>query len=45
MLVLPYPHTKDVKVFKFQANPQFFDYINHKQSFLNQQTLNCADKI
>lgn len=33
VLVLPYPHTQDVKVFEFQANPQFFDYIAHRNNF------------
>lgn len=37
MLVLPYPNSGDVKVFKFQANHRFFDYIKHKQNFLNQK--------
>lgn len=37
MLILPYPHSRDVKVFEFTANPWFFEYINHKQNFLNQK--------
>ena len=37
MLVLPYPHLKEVKVFEFCANPNFFNYIRHKQNFLNQK--------
>ena len=37
MLILPYPHSGDVKVFEFSANPRFFEYIEHKQSSLNQQ--------
>lgn len=37
MLVLPYPHLGDVKVFEFKANPKFFEYIKHKQSFLNKK--------
>ena len=37
MLVLPYPHTEDVKVFEFCANPKFFEYIKHKHEFLNQK--------
>lgn len=37
MLILPYPHLEDVKVFEFQANPKFFKYIKHKRSFLNQK--------
>lgn len=36
-LVLPYPHLKDLKIFEFQANPKFFEYIKHKQTFLNQR--------
>lgn len=35
MLILPYPHLADVKVFEFVANPSFFEYIKHKQNFLN----------
>ena len=37
MLILPYPHSGDVRIFEFTANPQFFEYIKHKQSFLNQK--------
>ncbi len=37
MLILPYPHSGDVKVFEFQANPKFFEYVRHKQNFLNQK--------
>ena len=37
MLVLPYPHLKDLKIFEFIANPKFFEYIKHKQNFLNQK--------
>ncbi len=37
MLILPYPNSADVKVFEFQANPKFFEYIKHKQTFLNQK--------
>lgn len=37
MLIFPYPHSADVKVFEFVANPKFFEYIKHKQSFLNQK--------
>lgn len=37
MLILPYSHSGDVKVFEFQANPRFFEYIKHKQDFLNQK--------
>lgn len=39
MLVIPYPHAEDVKVFEFTANPNFFDYIKHKQNFLNQKNV------
>ncbi|EKD84799.1 MAG: hypothetical protein ACD_38C00158G0008 [uncultured bacterium] len=37
MLILPYPHGEDVKVFMFEAKPRFFEYIIHKQNFLNQK--------
>lgn len=37
MLVLPYPHTGDVKVFELSATPKFSEYIKHKESFLNKQ--------
>ena len=37
MLVLPYPRNRNVKVFEFIANPRFFEYIKHKQQFLNQK--------
>lgn len=37
MLILPYPRSENVKVFEFQANPRFFEYIKHKQNFLNQK--------
>ena len=37
ILVLPYPHSGDVKVFEFVANPRFFEYIKHKESFLNRE--------
>lgn len=37
MFIFPYPHAEDVKVFEFQVNPSFFDYIKHKQTFLNRK--------
>lgn len=37
VMVLPYPHSKDLKIFEFSANPKFFEYIRHKQNFLNKQ--------
>lgn len=37
MLILPYPHSADVQVFQFEAKPRFFEYIKHKQSFLNRK--------
>lgn len=37
MAILPYPHSEDVKVFIFEAKPRFFDYIKHKQNFLNRK--------
>ena len=37
MLVLPYLHSGNVKVFEFSANARFFEYIKHKQNFLNQK--------
>ncbi len=37
MLVLPYPHLEDVKVFEFSANARLSGYIKHKQSFLNKR--------
>ncbi len=37
MLILPYPHSGNVKVFEFIANPRFYEYIKHKQDFLNQK--------
>lgn len=37
MLVLPYPHSGNVRVFEFVANPRFFKYIKYKQNFLNQK--------
>lgn len=37
MLLLPYPHLGEVRVFEFCANPRFFNYIQHKQNFLNQK--------
>lgn len=37
MLILPYPNANNVKIFEFQANPKFFKYIKHKQTFLNQK--------
>jgi|GEM_PF-2617216 hypothetical protein len=36
-LILPYPHLEDLKIFEFQAKPRFFEYINHKQNFLNRK--------
>lgn len=36
-LVLPYPHLQDLKIFEFQANSKFFEYIQHKQQFLNKK--------
>lgn len=36
MLILPYPHS-DVQIFQFQAKPRFFEYIKHKQNFLNRK--------
>lgn len=39
MLILPYPHSAGVKVFEFCANPRFFEYIKHKEIFLNEQRL------
>lgn len=35
--VLPYPHFKDLEIFEFSAYPRFFDYIKHKQNFLNKK--------
>lgn len=37
MLILPYPRSADVQVFQFEAKPSFFEYIRHKQNFLNQK--------
>lgn len=37
MLILPYPHSGDVKVFEFSRNDNFLKYIKHKQTFLNQK--------
>lgn len=37
MLILPYPHSEDVKVFEFYANIRFLKYIEHKRNFLNQK--------
>lgn len=37
MLILPYPNASDVKIFEFQTTPKFFEYIKHKQTFLNQK--------
>lgn len=37
MLVLPYPHSGNVRVFEFVAKPRFFEYIKHKQDSLNQK--------
>ncbi len=37
MLILPYPHSEGVKVFEFCANTRFFEYIKHKQDFLNRK--------
>ncbi|MBI4035991.1 hypothetical protein HY383_03500 [Candidatus Daviesbacteria bacterium] len=37
VLILPYPHSAEVKVFEFVANPRFFEYVKHKQAFLNQK--------
>ena len=36
-LVLPYPRLEDLKIFEFQANPKFFEYVQHKQQFLNKK--------
>jgi len=38
MLILPYPHSTDVQVFRFEAKPRFFEYIKHKQNFLNRRS-------
>lgn len=35
MLILPYPHSADVRTFQFKAKPRFFEYIKHKRNFLN----------
>lgn len=35
--IFPYPHTGDVKVYQFIALPLFFEYLEHKNSFLNNQ--------
>lgn len=35
--VLPYSHLKNLEIFEFFANPRFFDYIKHKQGFLNKR--------
>lgn len=37
MLILPYPDSRNVKVFLFESKSRFFEYIQHKQSFLNQK--------
>lgn len=37
MLILPYPHSGDVKVFEFSRNDNFLRYIKHKQTFLSQK--------
>ncbi|MBI2599330.1 hypothetical protein HYW43_00215 [Candidatus Daviesbacteria bacterium] len=37
LFVLPYPQLEDLKIFEFSAKPRFFDYIKHKQIFLNRQ--------
>lgn len=37
MLILPYPHSKSIKVFEFSPNAKFYKYIKHKQNFLNQK--------
>ena len=37
MLIIPYPHSGDVQVFEFVANPRFFEYIKYKQNFLNKK--------
>lgn len=37
MFILPYPHSEDLHIFEFVANPRFLEYIKHKQSFLNQK--------
>lgn len=46
MFILPYPHSEDLHIFEFVANPRFFEYIKYKQSlrlknlkqnFLNQK--------
>lgn len=39
MLILPYPQSVGVKVFEFCAKPRFFEYIKHKETFLNKQRL------
>ncbi len=37
MLILPYPHSGDLRIFEFVANPRFFEYIKHKKNFLNRK--------
>lgn len=37
MLIFPYPHSNELKVYIFEAKPSFFDYIKHKQNCLNQK--------
>ena len=37
MLVLPYPHAEDIKVFEFVALPRFFEYLKHKKSVLGKR--------
>lgn len=37
MFILPYPHSAPVRVFQFEANPRFFEYIKHKQEFMNRK--------
>ena len=39
MLILPYPHSGDVKIFEFYANTQFLKYTKYKQNFLNKKIL------
>lgn len=37
MLIVPYPHTEDVRIFEFVACPRFFEYVNHKRNVLNKK--------
>lgn len=36
-LIFPYPKLTDLKVFQFSAEPRFFEYLDHKNKFLNKQ--------